>query len=344
MRGSALVFAILVVATGTLSACDKDKAPTTKAATTKPAATKPATATAKPPDKQKAESAGQGVLKAMGKHFRAVVEKVPGGEIDWTRNLVLASGTAKATGSGNQAVAMARRGARLLAARNAVLLTKGIRVGPGGKFPQIKQGTISVDAVVEGLRELSWKFDRKAMTVTVTVGVPIYGDDGIVRMTEITFAKPAPAFVWAAVNVAGGQADVVIIDGRGTGFLPCLAPQITTSSGDVVLSAAQLGLGQFRKRGSVVYVRSTRKPKGRGGIAKNILVQAGRTDPAIAAAAKKAYKNPLMLQADKSPQNSPGTLVLTTVATRTLIMSAGSRKLFRSGRVIVITYAPPVEK
>lgn len=344
MRGSALVLTIVVVATGALCAGDKDKAATTKTTTTKAATTRPATATAKPPTKQEEKFTGQDVLKAMGKGFKAAVERVPGGEIDWTRNLVIASGTAKATGADNQAVAMARRGARLLAARNAVLLSKGIRVGPGGRFPQIEQGRISVDAVVKGLRELSWKFDRKAMTVTVTAGVPIYGAEGIVRMTEITFAKHARAFVWAAVNVAGGQADVVIIDGRRTGFLPCLAPQITTSSGELILSAAQLSLGEFRKRGTVVYVRSTRKARGPGGIAKNILAQAGRTDPALAAAAKRAYKNPLMLQADKSPQNSRGTLVLTTVATRTLIMSGGARDLFRSGRVIVITDTPPVKK
>lgn len=343
MRGSALVLAIVFVATGALSACDKDKAATGKAATTKPATTKPATTTAKAPDTQKAEFTGQDVLKAMGKRFRAAVEKVPGGEIDWTRNLVVASGTAKATGADNQAVAMARRGARLLAARNAVLLTRGIRAGPGGKFPQIKQGTISVDAVVKGLRELSWKFDRKAMTVTVKVAVPIYGAEGIVRLTEVTFAKHPRAFVWAAVNVAGGQADVVIIDGRGTGFLPCLAPQITTSSGEVILSASQLSLGQFRKRGTVVYIR-TRKAKGPGGVAGKMIAQAGRVDPAVAAAAKRAYKNPLMLQADKSPQNSPGTLVLTTVSTRTLIMSGGAKGLFHGGSVIVITDTPPAKK
>ena len=343
MRGSALVLAIVVVVAGASAAGEKKESTTTKAATTKAATTRPATTTAKSPDTQEAGFTAQGVLKAMGKSFKAAVEEFPGGEIDWTRGLVVASGTGKATGAGNQAVAMARRGARLLAARNAVLLTRGIRAGPGGRFPQIKQGTISVDAVVEGLRELSWKFDRKAMTVTVKVAVPIYGTEGIVRLTEVTFAKDARAFVWAAVNVAGGRPDVVIIDGRGTGFLPCLAPRITTSSGEVILSAAQLSLEEFRKRGTVVYIRSP-KAKRPGGVAGKMIAQAGRADPAIAAAANRAYKNPLMLQAGKSPKNTPGTLVLTTVSTRTLIMSGGTKDLFRSGRVIVIADTPPVKK
>lgn len=344
MRGSALVLAIVVVVTGALSAGDKDKAATTKAAAPKAATTKPATATAKPPVKQEAEFTGQDVLKAMGRRFRAAVEKVAGGEIDWTRNLVIASGTAKAAGADNQSVAMARRGARLLAARNAVLLVGGIRVGPGGQFPQIKEGKVSVDAVVKGLRELSWKFDRKAMTVTVTAGVPIYGADGIVRVSGLTPAKRAGEAAWLAVNVAGARANVVIIDGRGTGFLPCLAPQITASTGRVFLSAQELRAGEFQKRGMVVYIRSTRKSGGVVGIAKKIAAQAGRIDPAIVAAARKVYKSPLMLQADKSPTNSRGTLVLTNVATRTLIMSGKSRDLFRGGRVIVITDIPSAEK
>lgn len=340
MRRSALVLTIVVVVTGALSAGDKDKAATTKTTTTKPAATRPATATAKAPDNHVEKLTGQGVLKAMGTGFKAAVERIPGGEIDWTRDLVIASGTAKATGADNQAVAMARRGARLLAARNAILLTRGIRVGPGGKFPQIKQGRISVDAVVKGLRELSWKFDRKAMTVTVTAGVPIYGADGIVRMTAITFAKHARAFVWPAVAVlapgaAGARADVVIIDGRGTGFLPCLAPRITDDSGGTVFSLTQLGTGEFQKRGMVVYLCPAEA------------VKWSPTDvvgPRVLPAAKKAYRDPVVLRADKSPKNSPGTLVLTSTATKTLMISGDARDLFRSGRVIVVTDTPPVKK
>ena len=330
MRVSALALSIAVLLSGALCAAAEKKPTTTKAATTRPA-----TATAKSPDNHVEKLTGQGVLKAMGKGFKAAVERIPGGEIDWTRDLVIASGTAKATGADNQAVAMARRGARLLAARNAILLTRGIRVGPGGKFPQIKQGRISVDAVVKGLRELSWKFDPKAMTVTVNAGVPVYGAEGIVRMTAITFAKHARAFVWPAVAVAGARADVVIIDARLTGFLPCLAPRITDDSGGTVFSLTQLGTGEFQKRGMVVYLCPAEA------------VKWSPTDvvgPRVLPAAKKAYRDPVVLRADKSPKNSPGTLVLTTVATRTLIMSGGARDLFRSGRVIVITDTPPVKK
>ena len=65
------------------------------------------------------------------------------GVIDWGRKIIVAEGRSEQQGKGPQAEAMAKRGASLVALRNAAALAGGVRFGPGGRVANIRSGVIA---------------------------------------------------------------------------------------------------------------------------------------------------------------------------------------------------------
>ena len=97
----------------------------------------------------------------------SVVEEREGGYVDWACCRVVAVGAGHSRGDSASDIAMARRAARLVAARNALLLLDGIQAGPGEVFPGLRQGRINVDAVLENFQELVGDYDPRAHLATV---------------------------------------------------------------------------------------------------------------------------------------------------------------------------------
>ena len=148
-------------------------------------------------------------------------------------------------------------------------------------------------------------------------------------MTGVTvLAWRSRGFAWPAVKPRKDKADVVIIDARGTGFLPCLTPRLTDAAGSEVLSLAQLGVDEFQKHAMMIY------------IATPLAAEAGRLPAALVAAAEQAYENPLLLRADKSPKDMRGTLVLTRTATKTLTTRGDAKELVYAGKIVVVVDVP----
>ena len=307
----------------------------------KASAARPATQPARPPAPTPAE---QKLIDA-GTEFRRAVEPVAGGEIDWTRGHVIGTGTTKVAGRDEQAAAMARRGARVLAIRNAALATRGIRIGPDGKVPKIKDGAIAADMIVKGAKELSADHDRAKGTVTVRVALPLHGTDGVVKAMGVVPVKPKNPHGGGAM--AGGRFDAVVIDARGTGFRPCLAPRIASKSGAAILSAGDVPAAGIQQRSIVAYVSAPAPPEHAFGViqqTRQITAAAGRPEPKLRRAAHRAFKNPLLLKAESSPKNSPGTLVLTPVSVRSLLTAGPTRTLLKTTRIIVVTDHPLTNK
>jgi hypothetical protein len=268
----------------------------------------------------------QSVLKALGAEPSALVERIDGGQINWTTAEVFAVGEGKAAGLSGQQIDMAKRAARLAAARNVVLVLAGIRTGPGGRFRNFREGTISVDAVVRDFQEASDDFDRATRIATVRLKMPLYGAQGAVRIGGLVLAGPVgPA---KALAVKGGQPQIIVIDARGTGFAPCMLPRIARPSGQTVFEPVQAGFDPAAaQRPPVVYLHLDRhdeltptKPK--------TPAAAGTDGPAV------------IYRAQKSPPRSPGTLVLSDEDASDLIDYIASGGLLSAGRVVVVSDSP----
>lgn len=204
---------------GTQAACAQTTAPA-------PTPTPPITS-------GKAAPQGGNVLAALGEDFGPFCEKVPGGQIDWTSGYVIGKGVGYARNDSGQQIDMAKRAARLTAARNAVLAMTNIRTGPGGNLPRLRDGTVKVDAILRNFEEISADFDPQTRTATVKLRLPIYGQQGVISLTGFVPADARPA----AEKTTRQQAirRTIVIDVRGRDFKPSCFPQIQNARGQVVL-------------------------------------------------------------------------------------------------------------
>jgi hypothetical protein len=229
------------------------------------------------------------------------------GAVNWTSGQVLAVGQAKLKAATGQQLEMAMRGARLLAARNAVLLAGGLRVGPGGKVEGVRDANVDVEATLKDFREVSSDYDHVTNSAVVKLQAPLYGAKGVIRLSAPAAGQKGASFAWPARGEAAHT--LVVVDARGTAARPCAMPRLVDSHAAVLLSAADLPAGQLGRRSMVVWA-------------------SGSPDGAVAGT---------LVVAAKADAKSPGELVLDDAAVARLAQSANARDLLREGKVIVIT-------
>jgi len=251
---------------------------------------------------------------ATGATFSHVVGKVKGGRIDWTRGEVLATGTGKATGTGGQSAAMAKRAARAVAARNMALLLAGIPVGPGGRFANVRRGRLRVDAVLTGLREVSSRFDAKTRTATVTLAMPLHGAKGMLVAGRLQLTRAKERWRFGAHYALIGEPSVIIIDARRVRFGPVVLPRLVTRSGQVVFDASDVDRSVLLARGMTAWAKLPAKAP-------------------LAARAKAGH--PAVILTPDDGKNR-GVLVLDRDDLQALRVYSGTRHVMRQGRVLIV--------
>jgi len=270
-------------------------------------------------------AAAMTMFKAIDKQAEPLVEKLDGGEINWTTGEAFAVGQSPAQGGGAQHIEMAKRAARLVAARNGTLVLAGIRTGPGGRFKNFREGVIGVDAVLRDFKEASSEFDPKTHLATVRLAIPMYGVDGVVKLVGLT---PVPS--GEAVKPAQskpGPARIIVIDARGTGFKPCMLPRIASSSGRSVFDASRTTDAPKPDHSPVLYVSMTRHDE-------LIPTAPGKYLPA-------GEEGPVVIyHAQKSPDKSPGSLVLGDDDASDMMNYLASGGIMSAGRVVVVSDPP----
>jgi hypothetical protein len=303
-----------------------------------------------------------------------VIEPGAGGEVDWTGGVVTAVGTARVQGKGAQAVVMAKRASRLVAARNAALLLAGVRAGPGGRFQNVQAGQIDVDALLTSFRQVRQVHDLKARTITTTLTMPLHGTRGVATFTGVTFTKSDKRWDWPAGRPPGGRADVLILDVRGLRFAPSIAPRITDPLGRAIFEGGDLDPKRVCTQPTVAYVGF--RPSATGGTrtsgspypaiksrARSVVDMANqltrqreklyrdaqRTKPGrrpkqtkppepktLHNVARKRFANPLILRARVNAKTSLQTLVLDGAAAAALAKHPEAKTLFQTGRVVIV--------
>lgn len=286
-------------------------------------ASQPAVASTSQPATQPAALDPQTVLKALGARggdVKPLVEKIDGGEIDWTKGELRAIGAAKLGGHQGKDFAMAQRAARLVAARNAILLMSGIRVGPGGRFQNVKEGQISIDAVLQDFKETDSDYDPKTESVISVMRIPFHGAKGLVRLHNLVLDKPgAGVFRWPNVHPAGARPRLIVIDARGCGLQACLLPQVVTETGTVVFSPADAGAEALAERGVAIYAAADAK--------------ADISDEGV-----------VIVKAKVVSEKGPSTLILDKENLDKLTSQETSRWLMTTGRWVILTELPAAEQ
>lgn len=232
--------------------------------------------------------------------------------VDWQKKVVRCTGTGAPNlrdAQNNVAVARigAERAARLDALRNCLEAVRGVRIsgeqtvgGALGADPGLRS---QVEGVVKGFQ---------------VVGKPRYFSDGGVEMdVEVPLDGVASAVLppAAAVPSAGGGGagpTGILVDARGTGLVPALAPRLLDEKGVEVYSATMVVAEVRKKSGAAAWAR----------------------DPAAARKdlAERLGEKPLEIKALRAQ----GTDAVLADETAT-VLREGAVGLLAEGRVVIVT-------
>lgn len=318
------------------------------------------------------------------KSLRETIRTAPGsaepavqlGVVDWGRKVLVAQGRCEQQGQGPQAEAMARRGASLLALRNAVALAGGVRIGPNGRVANVRNGVIRIQAFVKGFeaKEFHAELVNGRMWQVAEARLPLYGIKSLAIEVHDAQVAARSAVIrtirrvkWvessAAETVAG---DVVVIDARGTGFAPSLFPLVTNSDGEVLMDMQTVGKEVAAQEGMCAYATTdlgfdklqsmlrTRGVQALRGLASAGLsegnVDGVSLDKVLLAQAAQAASQPQTAPARRQPRRLPvkaakaggdekTRLILDSPEADKLRNDGGAAALVKGGKVLIIVDA-----
>ncbi|HSB21134.1 MAG TPA: hypothetical protein VLD85_14085 [Anaeromyxobacteraceae bacterium] len=178
------------------------------------------------------------------------------GSVDWQRKVVRCSGSGAPNlrdAQSNVAVARigAERAAKLDAIRNCLEALKGVRISGAATVGGAMAGDPALRSRVEGVVKGFKVVDRPRYFsdggVEMDVEVPLEGvAEAVLPPAPDAGARPPPA--------AGG-ATGLLVDARGKGVVPGLAPRVLDESGQEVYSAGTVAPEARKSRGPVAYAR-----------------------------------------------------------------------------------------
>ena len=207
-----------------------------------------------------------------------VVQKLAHGEINWSAKTVTATGSGAANlkdGSVAKARLMAERAAKLEALRNIVETIQGIQVtGTRNAADVMSNGEIKtrITGMAQGFRVVDTKYYSDG-SVDVIVSMPI--DD---TLTNALIEKPKPGSTKPrkALSTEGPEGySGLIINARGLGITPSMAPRVVDEAGKEVYGAELVNDKGLQQGGIASYAKNEEKAAERTG-SKALVVKALR--------------------------------------------------------------------
>ncbi|MBI4400743.1 MAG: hypothetical protein HY581_03835 [Nitrospirae bacterium] len=213
-----------------------------------------------------------------------VIESMgPTGNVDWTKGIVTATGLGSpppnAVNAG-QARAMAERAAFLVATRNLLEVVKGIRVDSATLVENFIVSSDVIKTEVSGFVQGATVMKKQVHpdgSVEVMVGMKLTGDllnalmpketGGGSPLVQPGQASPGTAFTG------------LIVDARGTGVRPAMAPKIRNEEGREVYGSAYVDRQYAVEQGMVGYLKDLAAAETHARVTdRPLLVKALKTD------------------------------------------------------------------
>jgi hypothetical protein len=188
------------------------------------------------------------------------VEQLVGstGKVDWTTGMITAVGIGAPPAqpaNAAQARAMAERAAQVVALRNLLEAVKGVRVDSTTTVENFMVSSDIIKTEVSGFIQGAMPVDKKYMSdgsVEVTVGMRLTGaladallPKGASPMTPATVPGGAPGQLYTGL----------IVDARGLGVRPAMAPRILNEDGKEIYGSAWINRDYAVREGMVGYLK-----------------------------------------------------------------------------------------
>lgn len=250
----------------------------------------------------------------------AQIQTIPGkGSIDWNARVITAIGIGAPNPSMPEVTArpMAIRAARDVALRNALELIKGVQMTSS---TTVENFMVSSDVIRSSVEGYVRKFDvsepryMSDKTIEVTVSIPL--DEELAQTllpSSVTGAPTGRSSVVPAAKYRNFSG--LIIDARGTGAIPALAPKILDETGKEIYGSAYVSREWAVKWGMAGYAKT----------------------PEQAAALKdRVGDQPGMIKAVKATGATKCDLVISAQDAAEVAAAAKSMKFLSDCRVIVL--------
>jgi len=240
------------------------------------------------------------------------------GKIDWTTNVITAVGIGAPPAqpaNAAQARAMAERAAQVVAYRNLLEAVKGVRVDSTTTVENFMVSSDVIKTEVSGFIQGATIMDKKYMSdgsVEVTVGMKLTG-----ALADTLLPKgvtPAVPPVGAASAAPGQIYTGLIVDARGLGVRPAMAPKILNEDGKEVYGSAWINRDWAVREGMVGYLK----------------------DPAAAQINPRVTDKPLMVKALKVSGDGRVDMVISNADAATLQSATQNLNMLEKCRVIVL--------
>ncbi len=229
------------------------------------------------------------VLGTLGFAQQAVTETVGDGAIDWTNQTVRATGYAIESAVGGLPGKV--RAAKLDALRKILETVKGARLNSETTVRNFMlesdQVTMRVEGMVQNFRMVGDPVYTAEGDLAVTIEMDMNGPGQLYDVVLQPQQRREPPRIVGTVSNSTVYTGL-IIDARGLGLRPAIAPQVFNEDGDLVYGARQVEREWLLKYGMASYERSLSEARGNERIGDNpMVVSAGnvtganRTDTVI---------------------------------------------------------------
>jgi hypothetical protein len=241
------------------------------------------------------------------------------GKVDWTTGVITAVGIgAPPAQPANpaQARAMAERAAQVVAYRNLLEAVKGVRVDSTTTVENFIVTSDVINTQVNGIIQGATIMDKKYMSdgsVEVTIGMKLTGAlaDALLPKTPLTPPGSAGAL---APGGPGQLYTGLIVDARGLGVRPAMAPKILDEDGKEVYGSAWINRDYAVREGMVGYMK----------------------DPVAAQANPRVTDKPLMIKAIKVSGDSRVDTVISNADAAMLHNASQNLNMLEKCRVIIL--------
>jgi len=194
--------------------------------------------------------------------FTPHVEPTRDGRIDWTGGFIITDGRGIAEATDDQGQLMAKRGATIVAARNALAIAEGINVDASGRVGDMHNGRVIIEGVIKGheVVEVKWRPDLNPPEMRVKLRVPLWGLRSLSSVFYDVHRHHVVRSGARRVPLIVDQVDVsdcvLVIDARGTGLDASLFPTVVTDNGDLLYDVGRLSRETAKRRAPAQYVES----------------------------------------------------------------------------------------
>ena len=180
------------------------------------------------------------------------------GKVDWSTGVITAVGIGAPPAqpaNAAQARAMAERAAQVVALRNLLEAVKGVRVDSSTLVENFMVTSDVIRTQVSGMVKGAMIMDKKYMSdgsVEVTVGMKLTGE-----LADALLSQTPPTGLTGTLTPAmPGQAYTgLIVDARGLGVRPAMAPKLLNEEGKEVYGSAWVSRDYAVREGMVGYLK-----------------------------------------------------------------------------------------